>query len=58
MDKCNDDDDVISVSSDSSSGVNHKDEFEEEVSYLLNSQELDKDVETLLSEIGVIILIF
>ena len=43
MDKCNDDGDVISVSSDSSSCDGREEE----------SDELTKDVETLLTEIGV-----
>ena len=54
MDKCKDDGDVISVSSDSSSGDDLKDDFEEEGNSMLNSKELGKEVETLLSEIGVI----
>ena len=54
MDKCKDDGDVISVSSDSSSSDDLKDDFEEEGNSMLNSKELGKEVETLLSEIGVI----
>ena len=43
MDKCNDDGDVISVSSDSSFCDYHEEE----------SEEVTEDVETLLFEIGV-----
>ena len=50
MEKCKDDD-VISVSSDSSSGVDHEEEAEEVTPP--NAQEQDKDVETLLSEMEV-----